>query len=134
MTRFTALFIAGSLALSTAATASAQDTAATLRVDQGTIMTSQGGEFANAQTGQALVPGSRLMVTEQSAATVTYDKGCTRTYTAPGVYVIEANCTKAGAVGTDWAGAATIVGGVAVGAAVLHNMDQADYVAQPVSR
>jgi len=134
MTRFAALFIAASLALSTAATASAQDTTATLRVDQGTIMTSQGGEFANAVTGQALVAGSRLMVTEQSAATVTYDKGCVRTYTAPGVYTVEANCTKAAVVGTDWAGAAKIAGGVVVTAAILHSMDQEDYVAPPVSR
>jgi hypothetical protein len=134
MTRFTTLFIAASLALSTAATASAQDTSATLRVDQGTIMTSQGGEFANAATGQALVAGSRLMVTEQSAATGTYDKGCTRSYTAPGVYVVQADCTKAAAAGTDWAGAAKIVGGVVVTAAILHNMDQQDYVAPPVSR
>ena len=136
MTRLTTLFVAASLALSAAATASAQDASATLRVDRGTIMTSQGGEFANAQTGQALVPGSRLMVTEQSAATVTYAKGCTRSYTAPGVYVVEANCNKAaGATGTDWAGAAKITGGVLVTAALLHNMDQADYVAPPpVSR
>ncbi len=134
MTRFTTLFIAASFALSTAATASAQDTGATLRVDQGTIMTSQGGEFANAQSGQVLVVGSRLMVTEQSAATVTYSKGCTRTYSAPGVYVVQADCTKGAAAGTDWAGAAKIAGGVVVTAAILHNMDQVDYVAPPVSR
>lgn len=136
MTRFTSLFVAASLALSVAATASAEDSAPILRVDSGTIMTSQGGEFANAQTGQALVAGERLMVTEQSAATVTYAKDCTRTYSAPGVYVIEADCRKAAAIaGTDWAGAATVVGGVVVAAALLEQMDQQDYVAPlPVSR
>ncbi len=136
MTRLTSLFVAASLALSVAATASAADSAPILRVDSGTIMTSQGGEFANAQSGQALVTGERLMVTERSAATVTYSENCTRTYTAPGVYVIEEDCKKAAAlVGTDWAGAAKIVGGVVVVAAALHSMDKADYVAPPpVSR
>ncbi|NDK38728.1 hypothetical protein DT603_07725 [Pseudoxanthomonas gei] len=134
MTRFTTLFLAASFALTAAATASAQDTSATLRVDQGTIMASEGGSFATAQTGQALVAGSRLMVAEQSAATVTYAKGCTRTYTAPGVYVVEANCTKAVVAGTDWASAAKIAGGVVITAALLENMDKVDFVPPPVSR
>ena len=134
MTRFTTLFVAASLALSAAVTASAQDTTPTLRVDQGAIMTSQGGEFANAQSGQPLVAGSRLMVTEQAAATLTYGNGCSRTYTAPGVYVVQAECVKPAATGTDWAGAAKIAGGVVVTAAILASMDKQDYVAPPVSR
>ena len=129
MTKFVVLLATASFALSAAATAAEQ--APTLRVDRGNVMASQGEEFATAQSGQSLVPGSRLMLAEDSAATVTYANDCSRRYTAPGVYVVEADCQK-GAAGTDWAGAAKIVTGVAVGAALLENMEQVD--APPVSR
>ena len=96
-------------------------------------MTSQGGEFATANSGQVLVVGERLMVSENSSATVVYGNDCKREYTAPGVYVIDATCVKVAALGsTDWVGAAKIAGGVAVGAALLSGMEQTD--APPVSR
>ena len=131
MTKFTSLLVVASFALAASATATAaEEAAATLRVDRGNVMTSQGGDFATAQSGQALIVGERLMVAEDSAATVAYGNDCTRSYTAPGVYVVEKDCQKAGAV--DWAGAAMIVGGAAVGVAALENMEQID--APPVSR
>lgn len=131
MTKFASLLVAASFALTASVAASAAEEAtATLRVDRGNVMASQGGEFATAQTGQALVAGERLMVSEDSAATVAYGNDCTRTYTAPGVYVVEKDCKKAVAV--DWAGAAKIVGGSAVGIAILANMEETD--APPVSR
>lgn len=131
MTKFASLFVAASIAFAASAAASAAEEAtATLRVDRGNVMTSQGGDFATAQTGQALVVGERLMVSEESAATVAYGDDCTRTYTAPGVYVVEKDCQKAG---VDWAGAAKIVGGVAVGVVLLDNMEQID-APPPVSR
>ena len=134
MNQFASLLVVASLALaaSSAAVAAEQDSV-TLRVDRGSVMASQGGEFATANSGQVLVVGERLMVSENSSATVVYGNDCKREYTAPGVYVIDATCVKAAATGgTDWVGAAKIVGGVAVGAALLNGMEQTD--APPVSR
>ncbi len=107
-------------------TASAQDTAhATLRVDSGRVMTSQGGEFATARSGQLVAAGNRLMVAENSAATVIFSDNCQRQYSAPGVYAIERECERGAAlVGTDWPSAGKIALGVGVGAAILANMDQ----------
>lgn len=122
MSRFT-VFMFTSLALCAAATASAQEGGVTLRVDRGTVMTSQGGEFASARSGQSVVAGERLMITEGATATLTYPKGCARQFSAPGVYVISAACPTT-TQGTDWAGAAKIVAGGVVMAAVLHDMDQ----------
>ena len=133
MIKFTVLVVATSLALAVSSAAIAADQpTASLRVDRGSVMVSQGGEFATASSGQALVVGERLMVSENSTATVIYDNDCKREYNAPGVYVIDATCVKAAAVGTDWAGAAKVAGGVAVGAALLNGMEQTD--APPVSR
>ena len=133
MTRFASVFAVASLAVFASSAASAAEQAATLRVDRGSVMASQGGEFATANSGQVLVVGERRMVSENSSATVVYGNDCKREYTAPGVYVIDATCVKAAATGgTDWVGAAKIVGGVAVGAALLNGMEQTD--APPVSR
>lgn len=132
MTKFASLIIAASFALTASAAASAADGDVTLRVDRGGVMTSQGGEFASAQTGKSLVEGDRLMVTEGSTATLFYDNDCKREYTVPGVYVVEGSCRMAAVdAGTDWASAAMIAGGVAIGAAILANMDE---TSPPVSR
>ena len=126
MNKFASLIIAVSFALAASATASAADGDVTLRVDRGSVMTSQGGEFVSAQTGKVFVEGERLMVNEGSAATVFYDNGCRREYNTPGIYVIGGNCTAAAVTGTgtDWPSAAKIAGGVAIGAAILANMDE----------
>ena len=136
MSKLASLMIAASLALTASAAASAADGDITLRVERGGIMTSQGGEFASAQSGKMLVEGERLMVTEGSAATVFYSNNCTREYNAPGVYVIERDCKRGAVVArnTDWAGAGMVAAGVVVGAALLENMDKApgQYPAPPV--
>jgi len=124
------LFAASILFLAIPAAAADQDPAATLRVDQGSVMTSQGGEFATAQSGQGVVAGERLMLAEDSVATLAYADGCQRQFSAPGVYVVEAECRKDTAVA--WGDAAKVAGGVAIGAAVLANMDETD--PPPVSR
>lgn len=138
MTKFASLMIAVSLALTASVSASASDVDATLRVDRGSVMTSQGGEFSSAQTGKVLVEGERLMVTEGAVATVIYDEDCTREYSAPGVYVIERDCKRVAALaGTDWASAAKIAAGVGVGAAILDNMDKSpgpSEVSLPISQ
>jgi len=71
------------------------DDAATLRVDQGAVMSSEGGEFVTAQTGQVLLEGQRLMVTEGAVATLIYSDDCKVVYDVPGVYVIDEDCEAA---------------------------------------
>lgn len=134
MTKLASLLIA-SLALAASATALAADGDATLLVDRGSVMTSQGGEFATAQSGQLLASGDRLMVTEGSAATVVYANDCRRQYATPGVYVIEEDCQLAAAAmrngadgattaGVDWPAAGMVAAGVAIGAGLLSQMDE----------
>lgn len=135
MTKLVPLFVAVSFALAGSVAASAAEPAvATLQVQAGTAMTSQGGEFASAQSGKVLVPGERILLVEGATATAVYADGCSVAYSAPGIHVVAATCqaTAASANGVDWAGAAKIVGGVAVGSALLENMEQVD--APPVSR
>ena len=133
MTKFASLLVVASFALAASATATAaEEAAATLRVDRGNVMTSQGGDFATAQSGQTLVSGERLMVTEDSAATVTSGNDCTRTYTTPGVYVVELDCERAvadGGMGI-WAVASAVGLGVAAAAALGGGDDDSP----PVSR
>lgn len=69
---------------------------ATLQVSGGTIMLSRdGGPFTSGTSSDPLFSGERLMVAEQSAATVTYHDGCSQTYDKPGVYAIAADCKLA---------------------------------------
>ncbi len=145
MTKLASIFVAVSLAMTASVAASAQDRdkdTATLRVDRGSVMTSQGGEFATAQTGQVVMEGNRLMVAENSAATLIFSENCERQYTAPGVYTIEEDCDRVAAIvgtatGFDAAGAATVVAGSLGVAAILYNMEDSDDrppVQVPVSR
>ncbi len=103
MIKLASILTTVALAAGVAAPAFAQDQAptATLRVDQGSVMTSDGGEFASASTGSVLNVGERLMVTEGSVATVVYDNDCDRTYKTPGVYVVEdgSKCVPAAVAG-----------------------------------
>ena len=150
MTKLASLIIVASVALTASAAASAAVAAAVLQVDRGTIMSSEGGEFATARTGKVLIEGQRLMVTEDAAATLRYSNGCLRQYSVPGVYLVAATCelvadasvpAASGAVGagagtaatgTAWGIVGAIAAGVAVGAALLDNMEQVD--APPISR
>ena len=134
MTKFASLFIAVSFALGVSAAASAAETTAILTVQNGTVMTSQGGEFIPAATGQALSVGDRLMVTEKSAAMVRYSNDCVRQYSDPGVYVVEKDCTKRTLADddmTNW----TMIGAIGIGAAVLAAaVSGGDDDSTPVSR
>ena len=59
-----------------------------LTVSRGTVMTSDGGEFNPATTGQIVQVGNRIMVGEGAMASVNYP-GCTSvSFTKPGVYTI----------------------------------------------
>lgn len=127
------------------ASAFAQEAAPTLNVEQGTVMTSTGGEFVSAASGKMLAAGERVMVGEGASASVVYANGCSYEYTSPGVYAVAAACTGGGAGqegtaaaagATDWAAVGIIAGTVAVGAVALDQMDDDDdnEPTPPVSR
>jgi hypothetical protein len=114
--------LAASLAFASTS-AIAQDAAAdqiVLRVEQGQVMTSQGGEFVPAQTGTVLQPGDRIMVTEGSGASVFYDDACVGDYSQPGVHVIARRCdAAAGTASSGGVSTGATVGLVAAGVAVV---------------
>lgn len=114
-----ALAIALSAVLS--APAHAQEPVAILKVDTGTVMVSEGAEFVAGATGTPLLPGQRLMVTEDAAAQVVYAEDCVVDYRVPGVYVVDSKCEKVAAVppssGSNAGMIAGVVGGVALIAA-----------------
>ena len=118
----------------------AQDSAATLRVDIGSAMVSNGGEFVSAPSGTQVPAGSRVMLAEGSQATLVYPNGCTQPLAAAGVYGVPATCvaaagSSAAATGVDVGGLATVAGIAAAGAAALATMDDVEYVEpEPVSR
>lgn len=131
MFRSSLRLIFASLVLCTGFASAAENTIATLHVERGSAMTSQGGEFASAHSGQALIEGERLMLPEGASVIVKYSNDCERKYSAPGVFVINNDCVPAAVLGTS--GALKVAGGVLLGAALLHSMDSSDE-RPPVSR
>src|SRR3546814_13130381 len=53
-------------------------------------MTSSGGEFVAASSGQQVAYGTRVMLSEGSTATLTYPDGAVVNITEPGVYTVSA--------------------------------------------
>lgn len=144
MNTFQTLLLAGTLGAAAMVPAHAQATTATLRIDSGTVMTSQGGEFATAGNGAVLETGSRVMLAENSSATLIYPNGCTRPLASGGVHTVSPTCTPTGArtnagaagtaAGVDTSGALVIVGIAAAAAAGLASKDDVTPVPPPVSR
>lgn len=138
------LLLAAALASLSIAPAFAQQTqTATLRVDSGSAMVSNGGEFTTAASGSQVAPGSRVMLAEGSRATLVYPNGCTQALSAAGVYGVPATCVAAAsgsasagtAAGADLGAAGIIAGVAAVGALGLSSMDDVPAeVPPPVSR
>jgi hypothetical protein len=95
-------------------------TVAKLEVNKGVVMTSTGGEFVTANTGENLIKDERLMVSKDSSATVVYNDHCKRTYDEPGVYKIDADCKAVAWWGTG-ATVAAIAAAVVVGVVVNNN-------------
>lgn len=121
----------------------AQETIGTLTVNQGTVMTSSGGEFASAGSGEGIQVGEQIMLGENSSATITFSNGAVVNYTAPGVYTISGlpAAVGAGAVGTAGGASAAATAGIIAGAAALgalgvENAGEGEEVPpdQPVSR
>lgn len=65
----------------------AQEVIGTLQVD-GTVMTSTGGDFVTAASGQAVQAGTRLMVADGGSASITFQNGAVAAFTEPGVYTV----------------------------------------------
>lgn len=125
MTKFAAVVLAASVAF--AAPAFAQDNGSvTLKVDSGSVMTSNGGDYATAASGQSLASGDKVMVNENSSATLTYGNGCKMQLTQPGVYTVPAQCNAVAgntSGGSSGANAGIIAGTAAVIGAVINNED-----------
>ena len=86
-TRFRIVLAAVLVAALSLLPAFAQQAVGTLQVN-GTVMTSTGGEFAAAADGQSVTEGTRLMVGENSSASITFPNGAVVNFTQPGVYTI----------------------------------------------
>lgn len=124
MNKFGSILIAATLAAGASVPAFAQDPApeqnvVTVQVDRGTIMASDGGEFATTNTGARLETGQRFMVTEGSSVTMLYDNNCKRKYDTPGVYPVEAKCVPGaylarGGVKNSTVGIVVALGAIAV--------------------
>jgi hypothetical protein len=77
---------------SSAPASEAENTIAEVQTDGGVIMISDGGAFETAVPGQRVSTKSRLMVSNESAATVVYDDGCKQKFEKPGIYDISEKC------------------------------------------
>ena len=111
------------LALAAAAVFSpaiAQEVIGTLTINQGTVMTSTGGEFASATTGEAIQVGEQIMVAEGASASVTFSNGVVTDFAVPGVHTISGlpvagTGTAVGtASGSSVAATAAVIAGTAV--------------------
>lgn len=116
----------------------AQDTIGTLTVTQGTVMTSTGGEFASASSGEGIQAGERIMVSEGGSASITFTNGAVVNYSAPGVYTVQMPVagTSVGSAGGASAAATAgiILGTAALGAAAVDQMGDEVAPDRPVSR
>ena len=120
------------LATALAAPALAQDTPDRIVLESkaGSVMTSNGGEYATAPTGKLLVRGESMMLTDGAKATVVYyyddgDRKCVEHYAGPNTYVIDDSCVPAAWARTGNPGTSGLIiaGAAVLGAAVLYNMD-----------
>lgn len=130
--RFALALVAASLF----APAQAQEVIGTLTVNQGTVMTSTGGEFASATSGEAIQVGEQIMVSEGGSASVTFSNGVvsnlgTGVHTISGIPAAAASGIATTSVGTAGgasvaATAGVIAATVAATAAAVEEADDGD--------
>jgi len=111
-------FAAGQTGAAPTTTPAPVEQAITLRVNSGSVMVSDGGEFTTATNGVVLRPGNRLMVAEGGNATVSVGT-CEIHYDTPGVHVIPRQCPPAAAAGPSGTTIGLIAGGAALAALAL---------------
>ena len=119
--------------LAVCASASAADgvPVATASVVKGTVAVNHGNKFVPLDSGQALMPGDRVMAGQLGSATVTFSDGCVLQVSAMTMITVPATSTCAGGIaqvqrvapsstgaigasrGVDWAAFWTIVGPIA---------------------
>ncbi|MCL6618312.1 hypothetical protein [Thermomonas hydrothermalis] len=124
MRKFVAPLFAFAVAVSAPAFAQQQNDSIVLQLNAGSAMTSRGGDFMTANSGQPVAAGDKVMVNAGSAVTLVYKNGCKMELRQPGVYTVPADCKVAGWAnngGVSGANAAIIAGVAALGAAVLTN-------------
>lgn len=129
-----AIALAASCALLAGSVCAQSQENVTLRIKNGSVMTSNGGEFVTAQSGQGLVRGEKLSVSNATYAQAVYDRGtedtrddCIIEFKAAGVYEVPGDCKPAGAWQANAGGVNMwIVAGVAVGAAAMLNDSRND--------
>ena len=91
MTKIAAALLAAAAAFATPAFAQ-EPVSATLQVESGSIMTSAGGEYASASSGQSLAAGQKVMVNAGSSGFLTYGNGCKIKLDQPGIYTVPSQC------------------------------------------
>lgn len=124
MTKFAAALIAASVAFAAPAFAQQQNDSIVIQINAGSAMTSTGGDYMTASSGQPVVVGEKVMVNAGSAATLMYKNGCKMELRQPGVYTVPGDCKVAGWTNdgmASGANAAIIAGAAVIGAAVLKN-------------
>ena len=132
MNKLASILTVSALALGAYVPVHAQEAAepvATLQLEQGTVMRSEGGEFISANSGARMADGERLMVTENSSAKLTYDTGCMQVYAEAGVYVVSsADCVPGAYAATSTGGVSnsTVATAVAVGFVLVPIIDTLD--------
>lgn len=117
---------------SSASSDNKDDTVAKVRTDGGVIMLSEEqAQFQTAMPGERVKSKTRLMVSEDSSATVIYDDGCKKKYDKPGVYEISANCVTPVVLG-----GGALIGILVAGSVVAIAIDPGDdeIAPPPVSR
>ncbi len=75
--------------------AQAVDDVGTLRVDSGAAMRSEGADFVSVKSGARVAVGTRLMLTRDSEAVVTFDNGCIQNYKKAGVHSVDQHACAA---------------------------------------
>lgn len=114
--------IVAALCLLASSAAAAQDSAAvepapriTLGIESGPVLVSTGAEFVQAQPGQVVEPGNRVLVSEGGSATLGYDGACQVALRQVGIYTVSSSCAGATRTGPR---TGTIVG-IAAGVAAI---------------
>lgn len=145
MKKLAQIVLAAALAAA-ALPAFAQDAAiGTLTNVNGTVMTSNNGEFVTANANTPIAPGQQIMIGQDSSASITFTNGAVTNFTTPGTYTVNlpvvAGSGGAAGAGTAGGASAAATAGIIVGAAALAGLgvDQAGSGEdvppdQPVSR